>query len=359
MSQRIVWVFVIVWLATMGASGAEDLEIEVKYLGEWYAEELQIEIDEGQEVELLIKIESNAYPLEDIDLEMEDEEESVPNWADLIDCEESEDGFDAECILLLQPDYEDAGEYEFWIIAEDSYEGVAFFELSVIVHEVNRPPFPPEDPEPDHQEIVFFHEGSLELFWECPGDPDNDEIECFFAFWKAGERDDPLYEDQFDQDEEFIYVISDLLEVGEYQWQITVYDLRGGDSLESEGEIWELNIAQWCKTWFDYTEMEMYLRKPGRYTSKFTEVTVQSNGRLEIQFFPQEPISLEGMVMDFDYGFDWLDGEITWHPEEWEIKLGTCLEPISFGLHTRAYVTTAHTVGQYHGIIEIHFIFDQ
>lgn len=247
------------------------------------------------------------------------------------------------CDFVWEPNYTQDGIYDVLIIAEDEDSGDAV-EFSIEVEDVNRPPGMPLQPHPSDGEAVFYDD-YLELSWEGERrDVDDDEVVFQVLVWKQGEPHNMLYDEIVD---ELFFRITDVLEADKYFWRVIAIDEHGA---EKKSPNWKFTCSQWFKIQVDAMLFAIMVRKPGEYTFKWTDITMQSNGDLGLCFQLVDAEGPNGEEISIVYGVK-EQGEIEWYGEEWvmEIPFSKNKNGYTFELYAKVIIEPKHSAGLYQG----------
>ncbi len=245
------------------------------------------------------------------------------------------------CDLVWQPSYEQAGSYIIVIIAKDKTSEDQFI-LSVEVKDVNRPPGEPLQPHPADGESVYYDD-KLILSWDGERrDEDGDEVEFLVEVWKQGPKKNPLIS-AYTKD--IFYEITIILPATNYMWRVTAIDEHG---TEKKSPIWKFTVSQWFKINIDSTVFVLFVRKPGEYTLKWTNVKIQSNGDLGLCFKPVDAEGPNGEKIQIIYGIKEAD-DIIWHNESWVMKIDLPETGYTFELYAKVKIEPKHSSGLYKG----------
>lgn len=291
------------------------------------------EVDEGQKLIVYIEAVSDSPPVKF-------EIVSPPQGAHL-ENEQQIDPSHFACDFVWTPNFDQAGDYEIIVTAEDK-EGTIADKFRVRVNDVNRPPGEPLQPHPSDGEAVYYDD-KLTLSWEGERrDADNDEVEFLVEVWKQGPKKDPLVS-AYTKDT--FYEITIMLPAANYMWRVTAIDEHGA---EKKSPIWKFTVSQWFKINIDSTVFVLFVRKPGEYTLKWTNVKIQSNGDVGLCFNPTDAEGPNGEKIQIIYGIK-EGGDIVWHNESWVMKIDLPETGYTFELYAKVKTEPKHSSGLYEG----------
>jgi len=250
------------------------------------------------------------------------------------------------CDFVWQPNFDQAGNYNIVVIAKDE-SSEDQFALSIEVEDVNRPPGEPLQPHPSDGESVYYDD-KLTLSWEGERrDEDGDEVEFLVEVWEQGPKKDPLIS-VFTKDT--FYEITIVLPAANYMWRVIAID---GQGAEKKSPIWKFTVSQWFKINIGSTAFVMLVRKPGEYTLKWTNITIQSNGDLGLCFNPTDAEGPNGEKIKVVYGIKKPGGSIVWHNDSWVMEIILPENGYTFELYAKVKIEPKHSSGLYQGKLKL------
>ncbi|MDD4990258.1 MAG: hypothetical protein PHW31_03010 [Candidatus Pacebacteria bacterium] len=296
------------------------------------------QVDEGQTLTVIIEVVSDYPPVHFAILN------PLPGM-DLQNVRQvSQDNF--ACDFVWTPSFDQAGDYQVIISAEDKAE-VKTEDFIVKVRDVNRPPGEPLQSHPSDGETITYND-KLVFSWDGEKyDADGDEVEFLVEVWKNGPKENFLVSVHT---KDIFYETTLLLQAGDYMWQVTAIDEHGE---AKESSVWQFCVGQWFKINIDSTVFVTFIRKPGEYTFKWTNIEIQSNGNLGLCFNPIDAVGPSGEKIKVTYGIKEPNGTIVWHEDSWIMGINLPENGYTFELYAKIKIEPKHSSGLYQGELKL------